>query len=74
MAAQNSVDSSWYRAKIENVIVDDYDDSKVEVDIFFVDFGDTEKKRVSEVYELPNEFLKLKFQAIACCLLDIKAK
>ena len=74
MAVQNIVDSNWYRAKIENILVDDYDDSKVEVEIFFVDYGDTEKKTVSEVYELPNEFLKLKFQAIPCCMADIKPK
>lgn len=40
--------------------------------ILFVDFGNTEKKKLSELYELDDEMYKYPFQAIECKLAGIK--
>ena len=72
VASQISSDGSWYRARVVEVIIDDYDDSKVEVEIDYVDFGDNEKKPLASICELPDQYLKLNFQAIACCMANLK--
>ena len=68
-----SSDNNWYRARVVAVILpeDEYDDTLVEVDIDFVDFGDCERKSITGVCKLLNEFLNLNFQAIECCLADV---
>ena len=73
VASQISSDSNWYRARIVDVIVpeDEYDESQVEVDIDFVDFGDCERKSITSVFKLLNNFLNINFQAIECCLADV---
>ena len=73
VASQISSDNNWYRARIIDVIVpeDEYDESQVEVDIDFVDFGDCERKPITGVFKLLNDFLNLNFQAIECCLADV---
>merc|ERR1719158_2030686 len=73
VASQISSDNNWYRARIIDVIVpeDEYDESQVEVDIDFVDFGDCERKPITSVFKLLNDFLNLNFQAIECCLADV---
>lgn len=40
--------------------------------VHFVDFGNTEKKNLSELYELDDELFKYPFQAIECKLVEIK--
>ena len=42
------------------------------MDVHYVDFGDTERKPLSSVFELPDKFFKLKFQAIAACMANLK--
>ena len=51
---------------------DSYDYNKSRVELFYVDYGDTEEKEISEVYELKTEYLKLKYQAIQCSIAHIK--
>jgi len=72
VASQYTLDGCWYRGKIVKVIIDHYDESKIEVDVHYVDFGDTERKPLSSVFELPDKFFKLKFQAIAACMANLK--
>ena len=72
VAAKYSTDENWYRAMVNKITIDDYDDSKVLLDIDFVDFGDFETKDLQEVCHLKEEFLKLKFQAIPATLADVK--
>ena len=55
-------------------MVDEYDDSKVELDLDFLDFGDHGTKPKEEVFDLRTEFLKLNFQAIACSMANIKPR
>ena len=42
------------------------------MELFFVDYGESEEKSISEVFELKHEFLKLKFQAIECRLAKVR--
>ena len=51
---------------------DSYDCNKSLVELFYVDYGDTKEKEISEVYELKTEYLKLKYQAIQCSFAHIK--
>jgi len=73
VAAKNSYDGEWYRAKILKIFKDDYDsNAAAHVELDFVDYGDTEKQRVSEICNLKIEFLSLSFQAIECAMADIE--
>ena len=51
---------------------DTYDYSQSTVELFFVDYGDSETKPISELWELKDEFLKLKYQAIPCSLAKVQ--
>lgn len=44
-----------------------------EVQLYYVDFGDTGKVSRNNIYFLPKEYLLLPFQAIECELLGISA-
>ena len=72
MAARFSQEESYYRAKVVSIKEDSYDISQSRVELFYVDYGDTEEKEISEVYELKTEYLKLKYQAIQCSIAHIK--
>ena len=72
MAARFNQEDSYYRAKVVSVDEDSYDYSQSRVELFYVDYGDTEKKEITEVYELKTEYLKMKFQAIRCSIAHIK--
>lgn len=65
-------DGSWYRAKVVKITVDDYDESQIESQVEFLDFGLSESKDLSELFSLKPEFLKLKFQSISACLAQVK--
>jgi hypothetical protein len=53
----------WYRAAIVK------NKNNADVRVFYVDYGDVEKKKMSEVFNLNPAFQELKHQAI-CCSLD----
>jgi len=42
------------------------------VDVFFVDYGETELISYKDVQPLPSLFERTPFQAIECCLVDIE--
>lgn len=65
-------DSNFYRAKVVEFIVNEYDRTESTVDLDFVDYGDYTVKRIGEVFEIKTEFLKLNFQAIQCKLADVR--
>ncbi|XP_023341490.1 tudor and KH domain-containing protein homolog, partial [Eurytemora carolleeae] len=65
-------DNSYYRAKVVEIHVNEYDYLQSTVDLDFVDFGDAEVKSISEVFELRTNYLKLRFQAIPCRLANIR--
>jgi len=72
VAARFSQEESYYRAKVVSIKEDSYDASQSRVELFYVDYGDTEEKEITEVYELKTEYLKLKYQAIQCSIAHIK--
>jgi len=72
VATKNLLDGTWYRAKVTNIVTDEYDDSIVDVEVDFVDFGDYESKSIQELCQIKQEFLKLKFQAIPASMAEIK--
>lgn len=39
-----------------------------QVELYYVDYGDTDMVKITEVFELRTDFLKLHFQAIECYL------
>lgn len=42
------------------------------VDVFFVDYGESELVSPACVQPMPAHFLQTPFQAIECCLIDIE--
>ena len=72
VAAQFSPEENYYRARVTSVDIDTYDDTIKNVELFFVDFGDSESKSITEIFELKSEFLKLKYQAIPCSLANVR--
>lgn len=72
VVAKYSTDKNWYRARINKITIDDYDETQVDVEVDFVDFGDFETKAIEEICQIKDEFLSLKFQAIPAKLADTK--
>ncbi|XP_046848217.1 RING finger protein 17-like [Xenia sp. Carnegie-2017] len=64
-AARYSEDGRWYRALIIDVT------SNKIVKVLFVDFGNSEELRFSEIRRLPDHLAKLPKQAMECCLSGI---
>ncbi|CAG9812570.1 unnamed protein product [Phaedon cochleariae] len=65
VAATFRFDSKWYRAEVLNIIEED---SVKQAELYYVDYGDTDKMPLSDLYELRTDFLRLHFQAIECFL------
>jgi len=65
-------DDNFYRAKVVEIKVDEYDSEQSVLDLDFIDYGDCQIKPIKEVFEIKSEFLKLHFQAIKCKLADIR--
>lgn len=74
VAAQFTGDGQFYRAKVVDILADEYDENKIELNLDFIDFGDQGTKPKDEVFDLRMEFLKLNFQAIACSMANIKPR
>ncbi|XP_037040144.1 tudor and KH domain-containing protein homolog [Bradysia coprophila] len=74
VAAMFKYDSKWYRAEIVGILPNDYNPRDVILDLYFVDFGDSEYVHPKEVFELRTDFLTLRFQAIECFLAKVKPK
>ncbi|ESO89711.1 hypothetical protein LOTGIDRAFT_124728 [Lottia gigantea] len=65
VAAPFEHDNAWYRAKVIGI----HDDK---VDLYFVDFGDSEYTDYIYVVYFRPDFLSLKFQAVECKLANVK--
>lgn len=53
-------DGKWYRAEIVGILPNEYNPRNVQLDLYFVDFGDSEYVFPHEVYELRTDFLTLR--------------
>ena len=66
--AQNP--TKWMRGKIHSIQADD--DERMEIDVFFVDTGESEYKMYADIKPLEAQrFLRLPFQAIECSLAHV---
>ncbi|XP_071788327.1 tudor and KH domain-containing protein-like [Asterias amurensis] len=59
-------DESWYRARIIGFLEDG------EVDLYYVDFGDSDKMPRDSLCSLRSDFLSLPHQAVECCLAGVQ--
>lgn len=60
VAALFKYDGKWYRAEIVGILPNEYNPRNVVLDLYFVDFGDSEYVAPHEVYELRTDFLTLR--------------
>lgn len=60
VAAMFKYDSKWYRAEIVGILPNEYNPRDVVLDLYFVDFGDSEYVNPNEVFELRTDFLTLR--------------
>lgn len=42
------------------------------IDLYFVDYGDTQFAKTEDIFELRTDFLSLRFQAIECFLANVQ--
>ncbi|KAL0275257.1 UNVERIFIED_CONTAM: hypothetical protein PYX00_003167 [Menopon gallinae] len=67
-------DNKWYRAEVSDIKPDEYDPEESELNLYYVDYGDSALCKKKDVYELRTDFLRLRFQAIECILAKIKPR
>lgn len=73
VAALFKYDGKWYRAEIVGILPNEFNPRNVVLDLYFLDFGDSEYVAPHEVYELRTDFLTLRFQAIECYLAHVRS-
>ncbi|XP_049801128.1 tudor and KH domain-containing protein homolog [Schistocerca nitens] len=74
VAAPFTNDEMWYRAIVRNVTLDEYDPKESDLLLFYLDYGDSADVKQKQVFHLRTDFLRLRFQAIECCLANVKPK
>jgi tudor domain-containing protein 2 len=62
----------WYHARVTEVMLDDYDVEESLVAVYYLDYGDSDTRRKKDLCSLRADFLKLRYQAIECCLAKVK--
>lgn len=72
VAAPYSHDDKWYRARVTELVPDDYDIEESQVTLYYLDYGDSDTLRKKEVCSLRADFLKLRYQAIECSIAKVK--
>lgn len=72
VAAEFNADGKWYRAEVIAILPNEFKPGEVVLDLFFVDYGDNQYIKPSDVYELRPDFLALRFQAIECFLAHVE--
>jgi tudor domain-containing protein 2 len=73
VAAPYSHDDKWYRARVTEVKLDDYEAEESQVALYYLDYGDSDMCCKKELCSLRADFLKLRYQAIECSLAKVKA-
>ncbi|XP_038078365.1 tudor and KH domain-containing protein-like [Patiria miniata] len=66
IAAPFQGDESWYRARILGFLEDG------QVDLYYIDFGDSDKMPRDGICSLRSDFLSLPYQAVECSLAGIQ--
>lgn len=71
ITTQFKYDLKWYRAKVVGILPSEFDPRNVVLDVFFVDYGDSQYVDPKDVYSIRMDYLTLRFQAIECFLADV---
>lgn len=74
VAAPFNQDDKWYRAEVKAVEPNDVNEEESQVDLYYVDYGDSDYVKKSKIMQLRTDFLKLRFQAIECTLANVKPR
>ncbi|CAH0388599.1 unnamed protein product [Bemisia tabaci] len=74
VASRFSMDKKWYRAEIVEIVQDEYNPEDSKIEVFYVDYGNSDNHSIKDLCLLKPEFLRLTFQAIACCLDNVQPK
>ncbi|KAH8255504.1 hypothetical protein KR038_004767 [Drosophila bunnanda] len=72
VAAVFKFDEKWYRAEIVDIMPNQYNPQEQVIDLYFVDYGDSEYISPADICELRTDFLTLRFQAVECFLANVK--
>lgn len=67
VAALFKYDGKWYRAQIVGILPNEYNPTDVVLDLYFVDYGDSEYVSPHDVYELRTDFLTLRLVFFVFC-------
>ncbi|KAH8240750.1 hypothetical protein KR026_004661 [Drosophila bipectinata] len=73
VAAVFKFDEKWYRAEIVDIMPNQYNPQETVIDLYFVDYGDSEYISPADICELRTDFLTLRFQAVECFLANVKS-
>ncbi|EDW64475.1 tudor and KH domain-containing protein homolog [Drosophila virilis] len=73
VAAVFKFDEKWYRAEIVDIMPNQYNPNEMVIDLYFVDYGDSEYISPADICELRTDFLTLRFQAVECFLANVKS-
>ncbi|XP_017858547.1 PREDICTED: tudor and KH domain-containing protein [Drosophila arizonae] len=73
VAAVFKFDEKWYRAEIVDIMPNQYNPNEQVIDLYFVDYGDSEYISPADICELRTDFLTLRFQAVECFLANVKS-
>ncbi|XP_043641003.1 tudor and KH domain-containing protein homolog [Drosophila teissieri] len=73
VAAVFKFDEKWYRAEIVDIMPNQYNPKEQVIDLYFVDYGDSEYISPADICELRTDFLTLRFQAVECFLANVKS-
>ncbi|XP_001356635.2 tudor and KH domain-containing protein homolog [Drosophila pseudoobscura] len=73
VAAVFKFDQKWYRAEIVDIMPNQYNPQEQVIDLYFVDYGDSEYISPADICELRTDFLTLRFQAVECFLANVKS-
>jgi tudor domain-containing protein 2 len=72
VAAPFSQNDMWYCTRVTDVMPEDYDVEMSLVALYYLDYGDSDTRRRKDLCFLRVDSLKLRYQAIECCLAKVK--
>jgi hypothetical protein len=73
LVATIGTDQNWHRAQVKGFLRDEASLGGFQVDIYFVDFGDSIYTTLDKLFELNECFYELPFQAVECSLDGVKS-
>ncbi|XP_013416573.1 RING finger protein 17 [Lingula anatina] len=70
---QYALDNCWYRARVKDILWDSdtTTSSKPKIEVYYIDYGNTEIVPLEKVRAMQNRFLRVPELAVQCALLDL---